>query len=107
MEASGEYDLTDLLNLLVNEQAEALDIRPGRPPGLIIRGEPELVEGPAVSLDNTELLLREVADTRQLRELRESHAVTFIYTFRGNVLLRVEAISEPDGIQFQIHRIAL
>jgi Tfp pilus assembly pilus retraction ATPase PilT len=106
MDTIGEYDMTDLLTLIVSERAEGLSIAPGRAPAVHLRGEMHLIEGPAISPEHAESLLRSLADTRQMRELHERGTAEFLFTFRESARFRVEARSEHEQIQFHIHAIA-
>ena len=38
MDTAGEYDMTDLLTLLIAERAEGLSVTPGQPPAIHVRG---------------------------------------------------------------------
>jgi len=103
---AGEYEMADLLSLIITERAEALSIAPGQAPSVHVRGEAHLIEGPAVSPQHAWSLLRRVADTRQMRQLREHGRAEFLFTFRQAARFRVTARSERDEVQFQIHRMA-
>ncbi len=106
MNAPGEYDMTDLLMLLVTEHAESLRVIPRHAPTVHLLGEPHPILGPAVSPEHAESLFRSVADTRQMRELRSRGTAEFVFTFRDSVRFRVEARMQHDEVQFQIHAIA-
>ncbi len=106
MNTTGEYDMTNLLTLLVTEHAEGLSVRPGQAPTVHVRGEAHLVEGPSVSPENAEALLRSLADTRQMREFWERGAAEFVFTFRECARFRVEARSELAEVQFHLHALA-
>ncbi|MEI8288303.1 MAG: hypothetical protein WCH99_02430 [Verrucomicrobiota bacterium] len=106
MDATGEYDMNDLLTLVVTERAEGLSITPGQAPAVHVRGEAHHIEGPAVSPVQACSLLRSLADTRQMRELQAHGGVEFLFTFRKSARFRVAARMEHDEIQFQIHTTA-
>ena len=106
MDTIGEYDMTDLLTLVVTERAEGLSVTPGQSPAVHLRGEVHRIEGPAVTPEYAESLLRSLADTRQMRELREHGSAEFLFTFRELSRFRVEARSEHEQIQFHIHTTA-
>ena len=103
---AGEYDMADLLSLLITERAEALSVTPGQAPSVHARGEAYLIEGPAVSPEHAWSLLRCVTNTRQMRQLREHGRAEFLFNFRKTARFRVTARSERDEVQFQIHRMA-
>jgi Tfp pilus assembly ATPase PilU len=106
MDTIGEYDMTDLLTLVVTERAEGLSVTPGQPLAVHFRGEVYVIEGPAVSPEHALSLLRSVADTRQMRELHERGGAEFLFTFRDSARFRVTARREHDEVQFQIHATA-
>jgi Tfp pilus assembly ATPase PilU len=106
MDTTGEYDMTDLLTLLVTERAEGLSVRPGQAPVVHVGGDVHLMEGPSVSPEHAESLLRSLADMRQMREFRERGTAEFMFTFRESARFKVEARKEHDEVHFQIHAIA-
>jgi Tfp pilus assembly pilus retraction ATPase PilT len=107
MDTIGEYDMTDLLTLIVSERAEGLSIAPGRAPAVHLRGEMHTIEGPAVSPEHASSLLRCLADTRQMRELHERGTAEFLFTFRELARFRVQARSEHEQVQFQVYTITV
>src|ERR1043166_3109464 len=103
---SREYDMTDLLTLIVTERAEGLSVAPGQTPAIHLRGEVHRIEGPAVSPEHASSLLRSLAGTRQMRELHEHGRAEFLFTFRESRRFRVEARSEHEQVHFHIHTTA-
>jgi Tfp pilus assembly ATPase PilU len=105
MDTIGEYDMTDLLTLVVTERADGLSVTPGQPPAVHLRGEAHRIEGPVVSAEYSLSLLHSIADTRQMRELYEHSRAEFLFTFRQS-RFRVTARREHDEVHFQIHTTA-
>jgi len=105
MKTSGEYDMFDLLMLIVSERAEGLTVRSGQPPAVRLLGQTHVIEGPIVSADHATALLRRLTDTRHVRELHESGKTEFFYTFRESSRFRVDATRKDDDVQFEIHTI--
>ncbi len=105
MDTIGEYDMTDLLTLVVTERAAGLSVTPGQPPAVHLRGEVHRIEGPAVSAEHSSSLLRSIVDTRQMRELHEHSRAEFLFTFRES-RFRVTASREHDEVHFHIHATA-
>ena len=97
--------MEDLLSLTTAERAEALRLHVGTPPVIVLRGEQHIVEGPPITAENAEELLRSIADTRQVREFRERGAAEFGYTFRGSSYFLVHATMEGEnvGLDLQSH----
>src|SRR5258706_13170092 len=84
MPSSSMDSMDDLLSLTKAERAEELRLHVGTPPIIVIRGEHHTIEGPPITSENAEQLLRSVADTRQVREFRERGTAEFVYSFRGS-----------------------
>ena len=100
------YDITDLLTLAVSERAERLSLHAGQPPVVHVRGEANTVEGPVITPDNADELLRSLAGTRYMREFRERGSVAFVHTFQDSAQFRVEARLQHDDIQIDLQRVA-
>ena len=97
--------MDDLLELVGSERAEGLRLHVGTSPVIVVRGEDHNVEGPVITAENAEQLLRSVADTRQTRDIRERGAAEFVYTFRGSsrFLVRAKMKDENVGLDLQRH----
>jgi len=97
------YSMYDLLQLLNSDGADELRLHVGSPPVFVMQGERHLVEGPPITFDDAEQLLKSVAGTRQRRELRERGWVQFVYRFRGATDFVVRARIEDDSVGIDIH----
>jgi len=95
--------MENLLRLLHSDGADELKLHVGTPPVIVLDGEPQPVEGTALTTADTECLLQSVANTRQRRELRERGAVEFIYRFRRSTAFVVRARLENENIGIDIH----
>ena len=107
MSAHGEYDMTDLLMLIVTERADGLSVVPGQAPAVRVRGEVHAIDGPSISPEHAKALLRSLAVTRQMRDLHEHGRTDFLFTFRETARFRLEARRENDEVRFQIQTIEL
>ena len=76
------YRLDDLIRLLASDAADELSIRIESPPIIIFEGVSHSIEGPAITPEDAERLVREITDTRQRRELKEKNIIQFIYRFQ-------------------------
>ena len=94
--------MENLLTLIASEQARELRFRAGAPPVVVLGDEPHAMEGPPLTAEAAEQLLRSVATTRQMRELRERGAVTFIYTLQGTSPFLVNALLENQKVVFAV-----
>ena len=92
------YSLDDLLQLVTSDQADELRLHVGAPPVVVLDGQHQTVEGPALTAEDTEALWLSVATTRQRRELWEQGAVQFIYHFRASTDFVVSAKLENRNI---------
>lgn len=99
------YSMDDLLELVVSERAEELKIASGAAPVIVIRGERRVIEGPELTAEHAEMLLRSVADTRQMRGLRESGRAEFIHTFRNSSRFVVRARMDDEIAGFEMQRV--
>ncbi len=104
---SDGYDMTDLLTLAVSERAEGLSLRAGQPPIIHVRGEAHTIEGPAITAENADALLRSLAGHRYMREFRESGIAAFIHGFTDSAQFRVLASMERDGAHIDLQRLAV
>jgi len=98
------YSIDDLLDLVSTEQAEGLRLHVGAPPVIVLHSEQHTIEGPAITAENVDQLLRSVTDTRQMREFRERGAAEFVYVFRGSSRFLVRAKMEAQNVGFDLQR---
>ena len=94
--------MENLLTLITTERARELRFRPGTPPVVVLADEPHTLEGPPLAADGPEQLLRSIAGSRQMRELRERGAVTFIYTLAGSSPFLIRAMIENQNVVFEV-----
>jgi len=96
------YQMDQLLNLLTAEKARELQFRAGSPPIIISEQERYLLQGPPIDGQELVNLLRCLANSRQMRDLRESGAVQFVYTAPGRSPFVVRANLEGGGVVFVV-----
>ena len=75
----------------------------GQPPVIVLDGEPQPLEGPALTTEDTTQLLQNITNTRQRRALREHGVVEFIYRFRGRANFVVRVRREGENLGMEIH----
>jgi Tfp pilus assembly ATPase PilU len=97
------YCIDDLLHLVHSDGADGLKLEVGRPPTIVMDGEDQEVEGPAITVEDAEELLQSIADTRQRRDLREHGDVEFIYRFRQCASFVVRAKIRDENVFIDIH----
>jgi hypothetical protein len=96
------YYMEHLLILLTAEDAGSLRFCTGSPPVIVSKDEHRPLEGPAVSDEDVLLLLRKLASSRQMRELRECGKVQFIYSSPGHPPFLVRAKMLKDQVIFDV-----
>ncbi len=96
------YHMEHLLTLLTVEKAKALHFRPGMPPLVVSEYEQRSLQGPSISADEVEELLRGLANSRHMRDLREHGVVRFVYTTRGRTPFLVSAKMENESVVFEV-----
>lgn len=96
------YSMDDLLYLLHSDGADALRLQTGEPPMVIMDGEPQKLEGAALTAADLEDLFQSITDTRQRRELRERGSLEFLHRFRGRATFVIRARLENEIIHLEI-----
>ena len=91
-----------LLTLLTIEQAKELHFRAGSPPLIVSDDEQHSLQGPPITDEDVAWLLRSLATSRQMRDLRSCGEVRFIYTRRGRIPFLVRAKVENENITFDV-----
>ena len=97
------YSINDFLHLLHSDGADALRLHVGQPPIIVLEGEPQTLEGPAITVEEAEQLLQSITNTRRRRELRKHGVVEFIYRVRGRASFVVRARMEDEPVGLDIH----
>ena len=95
--------IEDLLHLLHSDGADALRLSVRRPPIVVLDGEDQALEGPAVTIEDADQILQSLANSRQRRTLRASGSVEFIHTFRQSASFVVHARIEGETVEINIH----
>lgn len=96
------YSMDNLLTLIRSEQARELRIRAGVPPIVISEDETHTLEGPPLTTEAAEQLLRSIANTRQMRVLQQSGAVDFMFHFEGKLPFLVHAKMSNATVEFTV-----
>ena len=95
--------MDNLLHFLHSDGADQLRLHVGQPPVIVLDGEQQPLEGPAITTEDAEHLLQSITNTRHRRELREHGVVEFIYRFRGRANFVVRAKMEDENVGMDIH----
>jgi len=96
------YSMENLLTLIKVEQVRELKIRTGVPPIVVSENESRMLEGPPLTSESAEQLLRSIANTRQMRALQQTGAVDFMYHFEGRSPFLVRAKISDANVEFTV-----
>ena len=88
------YVMSDLLHLVVQEGASDLHIRVGVPPAIRLHGILQKVDGPAVTDEMSEELMRSITSDENVQEVRERGGADFAFAFGDMARFRVSVFKE-------------
>ena len=96
------YSMENLLTLVHTEKARGLKIQAGTAP--LVEGEENrhALGGPPITGEDARMLLRSMANSRQMRELETRGTVTFIYTLQGVSRFLITAKMQGNGVEFVV-----
>jgi Tfp pilus assembly pilus retraction ATPase PilT len=98
------YDLSDLMQLVCAERAEAVHLHEKESPVLEVKRTLHRIEGPPLAAGETEELLRTVAPPEELSELRTNHMTSFYFHFRDVAVFQVMAFREDGNVRLELRR---
>lgn len=87
-------EMSDLLNLVVEEDASDLHIEVGAPPCLRLSGSLAPLDAPALSPEDTERMVRSVASDSHQQEIRENGGCDFGFSFEDKARFRVSCFKQ-------------
>ena len=88
------YVMSDLLHLVVKEGASDLHIRVGVPPVIRMHGILQKVDGPALTDEVAEELMRSITSDENVQEVRERGGADFAFAFGDMARFRVSVFKE-------------
>ena len=94
--------MDELLALIRTQRADELKVHVGTPPVMVLKGEPQSLDGPVITAEDADHLLRSIADTRQMREMWERGEMEFLYNFRNLSFFLVRARVENEFVAFDV-----
>ncbi len=86
--------MSDLLHLVVKEGASDLHIRVGVPPTIRLHGILQKVDGPSVTDEIAEELMRSITSDENIQEVRERGGADFAFAFGDMARFRVSVFKE-------------
>ncbi len=99
------YSMSDLLQLMVSEGAADLHIRTGIPPAIRVHGTLHKVEGPALTPDDTEDLMRSISSEDNIQQVRENGGADFAFAFGDAARFRVSVFKERGDFAMVLRQI--
>jgi Tfp pilus assembly ATPase PilU len=102
MSESTGYSMEDLLELILQNDGECLRCHAGARLVLIRLGEEHVVEGPDISPENAEELLREIADERRMAEFQMTGRTEFAFVFRRDKRFHASASNVDGAIHLEL-----
>ena len=91
------YSMSDLLQLVVSENASDLHIRVGVPPVIRVHGILHRVEGPSLRPEDTEELMRSIASEDHIQQVREKGGADLGFAFGELARFRVSVFKEKGN----------
>jgi len=88
------YAMSDLLQLVVSEGASDLHIRVGTSPTIRVHGILHRVEGPALTAESAEELMRSITSEEHIQQVRERGGADFAFAFGDAARFRVSVFKE-------------
>ncbi|MBN9691723.1 MAG: type IV pilus twitching motility protein PilT [Verrucomicrobia bacterium] len=99
------YQMSDLLQLVVSENAADLHIRVGIPPVIRLHGILHRVEGPTLKPEDTEELMRSITSEDHIQHIREKGGADFGFAFGELARFRVSAFKEKGNFALVLRQI--
>ena len=99
------YSMSDLLQLVVSEGASDLHIRVGRPPTIRVHGILHRVEGPPLTPEDSEELMRSITSEDHIQQVREHGGADFGFAFGETARFRVSVFKEKGNFGMVLRQI--
>src|SRR6201990_2922460 len=99
------YSMSDLLQLVVSEGSSDLHIRVGIPPTIRVHGILHRVEGPSLTPEDTEELMRSITSEEHIQHVRERGGADFGFAFGELARFRVSVFKEKGNFAMVLRQI--
>src|SRR5277367_1217468 len=99
------YSMSDLLQLVVSEGSSDLHIRVGLPPVIRVHGILHRVEGPVLSQEDSEELMRSITSEDHIQHVRERGGADFGFAFGELARFRVSVFKEKGNFGLVLRQI--
>jgi twitching motility protein PilT len=97
--------MSDLLQLMVSEGSSDLHIRVGIPPTIRVHGILHRVEGPSLTPETAEELMRSITSEDHIQQIRERGGADFAFAFGEAARFRVSAFKEKGNFAMVLRQI--
>ncbi|MEP6663214.1 MAG: type IV pilus twitching motility protein PilT [Verrucomicrobiota bacterium] len=99
------YSMSDLLQLVVSENAADLHLRVNVPPVIRLHGILHRVEGPSLKPEDTEELMRSITSEDNIQHVRENGGADFGFAFGDLARFRVSVFKERGNFGLVLRQI--
>jgi twitching motility protein PilT len=99
------YAMSDLLQLVVSEGASDLHIRVGCAPTIRVHGTLHRVEGPALTPEASEEIMRSITSEEHIQQVRERGGADFAFAFGEAARFRVSVFKEKGNFGMVLRQI--
>src|ERR1700744_5877585 len=99
------YSMSDLLQLMVSEGASDLHIRVATAPTIRVHGILHRVEGPALTPEASEELMRSITSEEHIQQVRERGGADFAFAFGEAARFRVSVMKEKGNFGMVLRQI--
>ena len=99
------YSMSDLLQLVISEGASDLHVRNKIPPAIRVHGTLHKVEGPPLSADDCEELMRSISSEDHIQQVRENGGADFAFAFGDAARFRVSVFKERGDFAMVLRQI--
>ena len=99
------YSMSDLLQLVVSENASDLHIRVGTPPTIRVHGILHRVEGPVLRPEDSEELMRSITSEEHIQHVRERGGADFGFAFGDMARVRVSVFKAKGDFGLVLRQI--
>jgi twitching motility protein PilT len=99
------YEMNDLLNLMVDEGASDLHLQVGQAPTLRVAGGMAPVDGPKLTPEDTEQLMRAIASDHHQQKAKQVGAADFAFAFMDKARFRVSVLKAKGNYGLVLRQI--
>jgi len=99
------YAMSDLLQLVVSEGASDLHIRVGCAPTIRVHGTLHRVEGPGLTPEGAEEIMRSITSEEHIQQVRERGGADFAFAFGEAARFRVSVFKEKGNFGMVLRQI--